>query len=273
MITEEHQKSIREAVSTNDKVIINAAFEKVLHEEIYGIGKINGMMQDYFAKIASLQLIPYKPVIQKKNNESVEKPSKIGLKWTIIYLLLMVCATFVSAQWGLILGICLSVVCSGGVYFYLRQESNRYKANASEVEYTLVETVAEDTLIDLANKFISSIKNLIEEIPQEDDSRQDPPSQVPLHVCYPNILKWLQTIYSDAMFFDDEKSKEYLLKRIVNIADSCYYDFILFDEKDIKKFEVNRKKDLEKSEMVSPAIVYSKTGKVILPGIVFMPQD
>lgn len=272
MITENHQVLIREAVLTKNKATIDAAFQKVLHEEIGGIKRIDNVTQNYFCELATLLVIPYRQEIRIDNDrDSNESLAKDELKWGGICLLVLICITIISSEFGKLFGICLSVVGAGALYYYLRLNNAKNKVKPKRQEYTVIQIVEEDILIDLANKFVCKIRNLVDKFVNQEKGPVEA-IQLPLHECYPNVLKWLQNLYSDSLDFDD-KTKEYLLKRIVKIVDSCYYDIILFNKETENMFEINVKEDREKPHMVSPALIYSKTGKVILPGIVFMSKN
>lgn len=272
MITENHQVLIREAVLTKNEATIDAAFQKVLHEEIGGIKRIDNVTQNYFCELATLLVIPYRQEIKIDNDgDSNESLAKNELKWGGICLLVLICITIISSEFGKLFGIGLSVVGAGALYYYLRLNNAKNKVKPKRQEYTVIQIVEEDILIDLANKFVCKIRNLVDKFVNQEKGPVEA-IQLPLHECYPNVLKWLQNLYSDSLDFDD-KTKEHLLKRIVKIAHSCYYDTVLFDENNIDMFEVNINKSQEKPQMFSPAFVYSKTGKVILPGVVFMSPN
>lgn len=91
----------------------------------------------------------------------------------------------------------------------------------------------------------------------------------PLHVDYPNVLKWLQMVYADARFFS-KPEKDYLLNRIKNIAYSIYYD--VKDSGDINLFVKEVRADFKAPKQYLPAIIDRRTGEVVEPGKIFIPS-
>lgn len=73
------------------------------------------------------------------------------------------------------------------------------------------------------------------------------------------------------MDFDGE-ARKYLLKRIVNIAYANYYDVVEYNGDNENLFEKETDSELDAVKMNSPAVIYNKTGKVILPGKIFVPS-
>lgn len=94
------------------------------------------------------------------------------------------------------------------------------------------------------------------------------PQKLPLHECYPNVLKWFRKAYADAQDFSKEE-KDYLTKRIKNILYANYYD--LKDSGKINVFERKVDSDIKAPVLKSPAIINNKTGDVVLPGKIFIP--
>lgn len=91
----------------------------------------------------------------------------------------------------------------------------------------------------------------------------------PLHVDYPNVLKWLQMVYADARFFS-KPEKDYLLKRIKNIAYSIYYD--VKDSGDLEVFAKEVRADFKAPKQYFPAIIDRRTGEVVESGKIFIPS-
>ena len=92
---------------------------------------------------------------------------------------------------------------------------------------------------------------------------------LPLHVNAPNVLEWLQMVYADARFFS-KPEKDYLLKRIKNIADQIYYE--VRDSGKINVFERVPILEIKAPKLDLPSIIDERTGKVVLPGKIFIPS-
>lgn len=275
MITTKHQQLLREAVETNEKEAINAVFQKVLREEIGAMRDISNITQDYLYKVAEQIAIPFKPEIRvlAESNTDLKKVSlKNELVCLIICLVALVGMTIIGAEveCGKTLGICLSFVIVMALYFYTKTHPDKREINRRQPQIKIEEIVDADVLIDIANKVIGNLRNLVEELAHQGSDSQ-PPTRLPLYECYPNILNWLQTIYSDCLDFDD-RTKGYMLKRIEGIARQCYYDIVPYDGDNMNMFEINKEIGLEEPKMISPAVVYSKTGLVVLPGIIAVPN-
>ena len=78
-------------------------------------------------------------------------------------------------------------------------------------------------------------------------------------------------VYADAMDFD-EKARNYLLKRIVTVAHDIYYDVVVYNGNNENLFEKETDCELDTVKMYSPSIIYNKTGKVVIPGKIFVPS-
>lgn len=270
MITEDHKELIRKAVLTKDKAVIDAAFQRVIQEEIGRISNISNVAQNYICELASFLKVPYKHEVTLKNEAKNEESRKIDFKCVGMILIVFIAIAIISSEFGIVLGICLSLVCAGGLYYHLQLSKTKNSSAPIKPEYFVVETADADDLVKLVDGFINKIKLLVDEVAIHDGSTTKP-DQLLLHECYPNVLKWFQNLYSDSLDFD-EKMKEYMIKRIDKIMDSCYYDIILFEESNKNKFEINYNRNIDSPIMAAPAFIYSRTGKVILPGIVAIPN-
>ena len=91
---------------------------------------------------------------------------------------------------------------------------------------------------------------------------------LPLHVNAPNVLKLFQQVYADAQDFS-KKEKDYLTKRIKNIAYALHYD--VRDSGKINVFEQVPIPEIKAPKLFSPSIIDKRTDKVILPGKLFVP--
>lgn len=108
---------------------------------------------------------------------------------------------------------------------------------------------------------------------QIDDLEKNSNQKLPLHECYPNVLKWLQKVYADARLDFSKADKDYLLIRIKNIAKSIYYE--VRDSGKINVFERVPILEIKAPKLDSPAIIYKKNGKeekVVIPGKLFLPS-
>ena len=96
-----------------------------------------------------------------------------------------------------------------------------------------------------------------------------------LETSYPDILKWFQERYADLSEMPKDVQK-FFGKRIKNILRQNGYDLHadaskLSDKKYISMFSQQPDVYLTSPELYAPAITNSKTGKVVLPGVVHVP--
>ena len=108
---------------------------------------------------------------------------------------------------------------------------------------------------------------------QIDELEKNSNQKLPLHECYPNVLKWLQKVYTYARLDFSKADKDYLLIRIKNIANSIYYE--VRDSGKIDVFERVPILEIKAPKLDSPAIIHTKNGKkdkVVLPGKLFLPS-
>ena len=96
-----------------------------------------------------------------------------------------------------------------------------------------------------------------------------------LETSYPNILKWFQDRYADLSEMPEDVQK-FFGKRIKNILRQNGYDLHddaskLSDKKYLSMFSKQSDVHLTSPELHSPAITNSETGKVVLPGVVWIP--
>ena len=105
---------------------------------------------------------------------------------------------------------------------------------------------------------------------QIDDLKKNSNQKLPLHECYPEVLVWLQKVYTDARLEFSKADKDYLLKRIKTIANSKCYD--VRESGKCNVFELAMDSDLKAPELNMPAIIHNKTDNVVLPGKLFLPS-
>ena len=93
---------------------------------------------------------------------------------------------------------------------------------------------------------------------------------LPLHVNAPVVLEWLQMVYSDANKEFSKADKDYMLKRIKNIAYALHYD--VRDSGKINVFERVPIQEFKAPKLFSPSIIDNRTGIVVVPGKIFIPS-
>lgn len=271
MITQEHQELLHKAVATNEKETVCSAFQKVLKEEFGAIRGLNQVAQDYLCDLAKQIVIPSKTEVEISQDEEPKQPVSNGLLHFVFSLIALVGVSVVGAKVGLVLGICLAIIVSALAFFVAKKYAKKGVQDViSYPKPSVREIFNEDTLMELANGIVKAMKGLADELV---DMRPvgGTASMLPLHECYLNVLKWLQMVYADALDFDEE-TRKYLLKRVGNIAEQCYYNVVEYDGKNENLFDKQEDYRLEENKMNAPAIIYSKTGKVILPGVMFVPS-
>ena len=99
--------------------------------------------------------------------------------------------------------------------------------------------------------------------------KDEKPQKLPLHENNPGMLEWLQMVYADASIDFSKADKDYMLKRIENIADFIGYDVKTSGK--IGVFENEYKNDFKAPRMYTPSIIDRKTGKVVVPGKIYLP--
>ena len=271
MITQEHQELLRKAVATNEKETVCSAFQKVLKEEFGAIRGLNQVAQDYLCDLSKQIVILSKTEVEISQDEEPKQPVSNGLLHFMFSLIALVGVSVVGAIVGLVWGICLAIIVSVLAFSMAKKCAKKKVQNVvGQPKDSVREFYNEDTLTELANGIVKAMKGLAHELV---DMRPGGGAAIklPLHECYPDILKWFQMVYADALDFDEE-AKKYLLKRIVKIAHYVYYDVVDYKGNNENLFEKETDRELDAVEMYSPAIVYNKTGKVVLPGKIFVPS-
>lgn len=273
MITNEHQELLRKAVATNEKEKIKSTFRKVLKEEFGAINGLNPVAQEYLGELAKLIVVPSKIEVNISQNEEPEEKqaSNGGLQHLLVSLIALVGVSVIGDKFGMEWGIGLSVVLAILAFFFVKKGAEKKTPNVVEQpKVSVVETYDENVLIELVDNLGNEMKGLVRDFVDLNTDKSTT-VQIPLHECYPNVLEWLQMVYADAIDFDEE-SRNYLLKRIVNIAHSVYYDVVVYNDSNANFFEREIYSKLDSVRMYSPAIIYNKTGKVVLPGKIFVPS-
>lgn len=273
MITNEHQELLRKAVATNEKEKIKSTFRKVLKEEFGAINGLNPVAQEYLGELAKLIVVPSKIEVNISQNEEPQEKQAFngGLQHLLVSLIALVGVSVIGDKFGMEWGIGLSVVLAILAFFFVKKGTEKNVPNVVEQpKASVVEVYDENVLIELVDNLRKEVKGLVRELV---DLNTDKSSTVhfPLHEYYPDILKWFQMVYADALDFDEE-AKTYLLKRIVKMAHYVYYDVVVYNGDNESLFEKETNSNLDVVEMYSPAIIYNKTGKVVLPGKIFVPS-
>ena len=270
MITNEHQELLRKAVATNEKEKVKSTFRKVLKEEFGAINGLNPVAQEYLGELAKLIVVPSKIEVNISQNEEPEEKqaSNGGLQHLLVSLIALVGVSVIGDKFGMEWGICLSVVLAILAFFFVKKGTGKKTPDVVEQsKASVVETYDENVLIELVDNLRKEVKGLVREIKTDINE----PVKLPLHECYPIILYWLQMVYADAMDFD-EKARKYLLKRIVTVAHDIYYDVVVYNGNNENLFEKETDYELDTVKMYSPSIIYNKTGKVVIPGKIFIPS-
>lgn len=270
MITNEHQELLRKAVATNEKEKIKSTFRKVLKEEFGAINGLNPVAKEYLGELAKLIVVPSKIEVNISQNEEPEEKqaSNGGVQHLLLSLIALVGVSVIGDKFGMEWGAGLSVVLAILAFFFVKKGTEKNVPNVVEQpKASVVETYDENVLIELVDNLRKEVKGLVREVKTDINE----PVKLPLHECYPIILRWLQMVYADAMDFD-EKARNYLLPRIVNVADTIYYDVVTYNGENENLFEQETVCELNSVKMYSPSIIYSKTGKVVIPGKIFVPS-
>ena len=269
MITNEHQELLRKAVATNEKEKIKSTFRKVLKEEFGATNGLNPVAQEYLGELAKLIVVPSKIEVNISQNEEPEEKqaSNSGLLHLLVSLIALVGVSVIGDKFGMEWGVGLSVVLAILAFFLVKQGAEKKTPNVVEQPKASVVEAYENELIELVDNLRKEVKGLVREVKTDINE----PVKLPLHECYPIILRWLQMVYADAMDFD-EKARNYLLPRIVNVADNVYYDVVAYNGENENLFEQETVCELNTVKMYSPSIIYSKTGKVVITGKIFIPS-
>ena len=272
MITQEHQELLRKAVATNEKETVKSVFQKVLKEEFGAIRGLNQVAQDYLNDLTKLMEVPYNTEVKTSQDEQQddEQTSNGRLLHFLISLIALVVVAVISAKLELIWGICIAFVVVGTSFVFAKKSvCKENPISPSQPKVSLKAIYREDVVIGLTDDVVKMMKGLVDEL-RVSVHKNGNAIHLPLHECYPDILEWWQMVYADAKDFDDE-AKKYLLKRIVNIAYSNYYDVVEYNGDNENLFEKEFDNELTAVEMHFPAIIFNKTGKVVLSGKIFVP--
>ena len=235
MITKEHQELLRKAVATNEKEKIKSTFRKVLKEEFGAINGLNPVAQEYVGELAKLIVVPSKIEVNISQNEEPEEKqaSNGGLQHLLVSLIALVGVSVIGDRLGMEWGIGLSVVLAILAFFFVKKGTGKKTPDVVEQpKASVVEAYDENALIELVDNLCKEVKGLVHEL----KTGINMPVKLPLHECYPNLLMWLQKVYTDALDFDGE-ARKYLLKRIVNIAYENYYDVVEYNGDNENLFE------------------------------------
>lgn len=275
MINSQHAQLLREAVALCDKNKIDSAFQQVLREEIGGL-KVGNEVQNHLKKIISNLAMPYEmevdiqPVNLPVANEQQPMIRAKVLK-LVGCLVMLVAISLLSVYWDIKAGIGVAALLTMIYALYLfskktgTDSSQHTSVNIPVPQVSVKPKIDAETLIQTANRIVAEMTYCADEL------NSPAPTQLPLHECYPNILVWLQMVYGDSLDFDEEAQK-YMLKRVSNIARECYYEVRTYDGSNQNLFEVVESENVSEPQMYLPAIVHTKTNKVILPGRLFVPE-
>lgn len=267
MITIEHQRLIKDAVLSGDHRMITDSFRKVIREELSTMSNINNNLYNCLCDTIEKLEVPYDVMItgtsvnttdimKFQNNKYLEHVIRFAI-------LLFVC---VSSIFCGILGF-LAVIGSCGFIYWYKAKKNENSKNDKNVP-TVVKVFDEFTIIQLANSITLNIGQLIQGSTTTTGTET---KELPLHQSYPNILKFMQTIYSDSQDFEEDV-KKYLVKRIDSVVRQSYYKIETYNGKNENMFEINVENDINEPVTIIPAITYEKTGQVVLPGVISVPK-
>lgn len=148
------------------------------------------------------------------------------------------------------------------------------KGKPSEKVEPEVRTVIDTNVEDVMNKIESfvGIVRVISESKSSGDSKSlaEQISNPTLYEKFPNVVKWLQNIYA-AKYEFDETGRKYLDKQIPRLLKQMYYEVVMFDGNNIALFEIDRDPGVDGTELIYPAIVDTRSNKIVLKGRVCNP--
>lgn len=276
MISQEHQQQIRNVAGTGDKECIDSVFKKVLCEEI-GMLNVNNIIQDYLLNILSKITVPYTvstiientPIQENQQGKAQKQLYNLVTKIAVLLISLIIVA-IISSENSLSVAIWTGIIISV-IYFLYENKRNTTKQLTIEAKPNVKITycVNADLLIETAGQIINDMNKIVNELKVPES--QTKPIQLPLHECYKNVLVWLQLMYGECDDFD-ERTKNFIVKRIVNLLEESYYNVITYDGTNNNYFEIQYEIDRQEPYMFLPAIIHEKTGKLVLAGQLFLPK-
>lgn len=264
MVNSIHEDQIRKAVKTKHHEQIRSAFQSAVREEIATL-RINESTKAIVAGIVGKLDIPSKTDVRivpaVKTDKAPASPQGNTLV-IICFLLLLVVSGITYFTESLWVGVIVSVVCGGFFSQNIKQGVKKPIQPKPQVE--VQSAVDAEQLLSLVDEIVLKAKAL------ENEQTIQTPVSPSLNEMYPNVLKWLQMVYADAVDFD-EGAKSYLLKRIRLLAKECHYDLVVFTGDNQEMFKTQKDVAVSEPTMYMPSFVYTKTGEVVLPGIVYVP--
>lgn len=275
MITEKHQQMLEQAVASGDKDNVVAAFRTVLGEEMASVGCTNSVANEYIKRIVENIAAPITTKLEAviDNTKYPDPRSKDGNG--ICHLLgsftALLAVGAVSSKFGIAYGGGLAAIVAAVAHFFKRRKDKTAKRPSPlEPNFAIIEKTNAEGLVASTEKIVNDFKNMVGEL-MEKPAVNPETKRLPLHECYPNILAWMQTAYSDALDFDEEP-KKYLLKRIRNVLFAYGYKIVDYDNSNDELFDIHEEIGLKEAIMTSPTIMFEKTDKIIRLGTVAIPK-
>lgn len=269
MITQEHQLQLKNAALYQNKETIERVFHKVIKEEICSINNISDVAVSYMDILVNQIAAPSKVDVRVVETNDKQKKEKVSLfkvqeiMTGLSFLVVALTTSELGLLWGIILS-CIFIAC----LFWKKQKKDAYMQQQNKTDFIIEERVDVEELIERAEKIATSFRHVAGCLL----SPVGTTLQKPLHENYSNVVRWIQRLYSDCEEFD-EKTQNYIRKRLKAIASQCYYDIACFDGDNSSLFEKERQQGRTTIYMAFPAIIYRKTGKVVVPGILLVPSD
>ncbi len=258
----DNQKIIEQAINSGNIEDFNDAVQKVALTKLAGLAldedvrlDIRPLVKNFTVPVRIEQKVKISQT-ETGDKKTIAIDGTVGIIILIIALWLMMLIGWWSFPICAVLIVCYLA--------YKNKKTNDPVPLSYEVETVIKASVRE--VMQEIDSFIDIVR-VVNKAPDKPIDSQQLPS---LYDAYPNVVKWLQNLYTSQYEFD-ENGRKYLFKHIPRLLGQHYYEVVMYDGNNIALFDIDRDSDVNGTEVIYPAIVDTRTNKIILKGRVCNP--
>ncbi|MBR4534375.1 MAG: hypothetical protein IKO85_07555 [Bacteroidaceae bacterium] len=259
---QESVKRLSQAIGSNKIEQVKETVRGELRSKIDRL-PIDATLQGELLSAVSRLLYPVQP---KASLGAITVATGAPAEWLMpVVIFVVITLLILVGKLSILLALCLAAVAVFGFSKWFRKSLDR----PAPEPRLLLEGSPEQLSVDI-EKVVGMLEDVVDTLQQP---RQEQPTKaLPLMDCYPNVIRWLQNLYVDSVELE-EKQQDRIKRSVQTLLRQCYYEIVDYDGTNLEFFQTDRSSLVDATTQLAPAIVDSRSGKMVVPGSVLFTMD
>ena len=259
---QESVKRLSQAIGSNKIEQVKETVRGELRSKIDRL-PIDATLQGELLSAVSRLLYPVQP---KASLGTIAVAAAAPAEWLMpVVIFVVITLLILVGKLSILLALCLAAVAVFGFSKWFRKSLDR----PAPEPRLLLEGSPEQLSVDI-EKVVGMLEDVVDTLQQP---RQEQPTKaLPLMDCYPNVIRWLQNLYVDSVELE-EKQQDRIKRSVQTLLRQCYYEIVDYDGTNLDFFQTDRSSLVDTTTQLVPAIVDSRSGKMVVPGSVLFTMD